>query len=442
MSVRRDEWVLLSRLLALFCLLNFLIDAVDVLATSDYVSSVGTDAIPLIWSAVTVTLVIVSAAYTLIADRFPRREVLRIQLAAFGLVFVVLWALLNSSLLSRNILYNALYLLTNVQMIMLPLAFWPVGSDQYNVANSARLFPAIAMAGLIGKIIGDWVGGLSVAWFSGRGLSGNDLLVIGGGALLMAALFIPAMVPDRRAADAKSIAPRLDIMGAMREGMEFVRDVPLFRYLAIIFFLNQLVITVLDYQYLVFGVERFPKAADFSVFFGGLRALWSIIALSMQILIVSRLSKRLGPKNIFFIVPGALAAGMACAAAVYAFISVVVVRFAASVLATTFERPARKAVQGLAPEGKRGRVTTFIDSFLFAIAQIVGCALLGGGILLRRTGVLSRTTVAVGYLAVGAICALLAVYFVMRLRATYDSSLMNWRLARRKRAAVITDIEF
>jgi AAA family ATP:ADP antiporter len=440
--VRRDEWVLLSRLLALFCLLNFLIDAVDVLATSDYVSSVGTDAIPLIWSAVTVTLVIVSAAYTLIADRFPRREVLRIQLAAFGLVFVVLWALLNGSLLSRNILYNALYLLTNVQMIMLPLAFWPVASDQYNVANSARLFPAIAMAGLIGKIIGDWVGGLSVAWFSGRGLSGNDLLVIGGGALLMAALFIPAMVPDRRAADAKSIAPRLDIMGAMREGMEFVRDVPLFRYLAIIFFLNQLVITVLDYQYLVVGVERFPKAADFSVFFGGLRALWSIIALSMQILIVSRLSKRLGPKNIFFIVPGALAAGMACAAAVYAFISVVVVRFAASVLATTFERPARKAVQGLAPEGKRGRVTTFIDSFLFAIAQIVGCALLGGGILLRRTGVLSRTTVAVGYLAVGAICALLAVYFVMRLRATYDSSLMNWRLARRKRAAVIADIDF
>ena len=440
--MRRDEWVLLSRLLALFCILSLLIDAVDVLATSDYVSSVGTDAIPLIWSAVTVTLVIVSAAYTLIADRFPRREVLRIQLAAFGLVFVVLWALLNSSLLSRNILYNALYLLTNVQMIMLPLAFWPVASDQYNVANSARLFPAIAMAGLIGKIIGDWVGGLSVAWFSGRGLSGNDLLVIGGGALLMAALFIPAMVPDRRAADAKSIAPRLDIMGAMREGMEFVRDVPLFRYLAIIFFLNQLVITVLDYQYLVVGVERFPKAADFSVFFGGLRALWSIIALSMQILIVSRLSKRLGPKNIFFIVPGALAAGMACAAAVYAFISVVVVRFAASVLATTFERPARKAVQGLAPEGKRGRVTTFIDSFVFAIAQIVGCALLGGGILLRRTGVLSRTTVAVGYLAVGAICALLAVYFVMRLRATYDSSLMNWRLARRKRAAVITDIDF
>jgi MFS family permease len=162
----------------------------------------------------------------------------------------------------------------------------------------------------------------------------------------------------------------------------------------------------------------------------------------MQILIVSRLSKRLGPKNIFFIVPGALAAGMACAAAVYAFISVVVVRFAANVLATTFERPARKAVQGLAPEGKRGRVTTFIDSFLFAIAQIVGCALLGGGILLRRTGVLSETTVAVGYLAVGAMCALLAVYFVMRLRATYDSSLMNWRLARRKRAAVITDIDF
>jgi MFS family permease len=223
--------------------------------------------------------------------------------------------------------------------------------------------------------------------------------------------------------------------------MEFVRDVPLFRYLAIVFFLNQLVITVLDYQYLVVGVERFPKAADFSAFFGGVRALWNVTALAVQVLIAGRLSERLGPKNIFFIVPGALVAGMACAAAVYSFISVVAARFAANVLATTLERPARKAVQGLVPEGKRGRGTTFVDSFLFAIAQILGCAILGLGILLRRHGALSPTTVAIGYMVIGAACAFLAIFFVARLRATYDASLVNWRLARRKRGSSLVGLD-
>jgi len=413
-----------------------------VLATSDYVLNVGTDAIPIIWSAVTVVLVIVSAAYALIADRFRRQVVLRIVLATFGLAFLLVWLLLNGSLLPAPLLYNALYLLTNVQIIMLPLAFWPVASDQYNVANSTRLFPAIAMAGLVGKIIGNWLGGVSVAWFTARGLNSNDALLVAGGALLLAAMSLPALMPARRDALAKSETAKLDIMETLREGMEFVRDVPLFRYLAIVFFLNQLVITVLDYQYLVVGVERFPKAADFSVFFGGLRSLWNIVALAMQLFIVSRLSERLGPKNIFFMVPGVLAAGMACAAAVYSFLSVVVVRFAANVLATTFERPARKAVQGLVPEGKRGRVTTFIDSFLFAIAQIIGCAVLGAGIVLHRAGLLGSTGVAIGYLAIGAGCALLAVYFVTRLRATYDSSLVNWRLARRKRGSAAASLDF
>jgi hypothetical protein len=81
LNVRHGEWALLCRLLVLFGILNLLIDGADVLATSDYVLNVGTDAIPAIWSAVTVALVIVSAAYSLIADRFSRHVVLRVGLA-------------------------------------------------------------------------------------------------------------------------------------------------------------------------------------------------------------------------------------------------------------------------------------------------------------------------------------------------------------------------
>lgn len=447
LNVRRGEWPVLCRFLVLFGILNVLTDGIDVLATSDYVLNIGTDAIPVIWSAVTVTLVVVSAAYALIADRFARRVVLRIVLAAFGVAFAGLWLLLIDSLLPRPLLYNALYLLDNVQMIVLPLAFWPVASDHYNVANSTRLFPAIALAGLIGKIVGNWLGGVSVAWFSARGLNANDALLIGGAVLLLAAISIPALVPRQPCADDAPAAPRLDVMATLREGMDFVREVPLFRYLAIVFFLNQLVITVLDYQYLVVGHQIFPRGADFSQFFGDLRALWNVTALAMQLIIVSRLSERLGPKSIFFLVPGVLAFGMAGAAAVYACMSLIVARagviaarFGSNVLATTFERPARKAVQGLVPEGKRGRVTTFVNSFLFAIAQIVGCGILGAGVLLRRAGTMSPTAVAIAYLAFGTICALLAVYFATRLRATYDASLVNWRLARRKRGSAVAGL--
>jgi len=46
------------------------------------------------------------------------------------------------------------------------------------------------------------------------------------------------------------------------------------------------------------------------------------------------------------------------------------------------------------------------------------------------------------YLLVGALAALGAVWAALRLRATYDVSMLNWRLARSRRRSVLDGIEF
>jgi hypothetical protein len=91
------------------------------------------------------------------------------------------------------------------------------------------------------------------------------------------------------------------------------------------------------------------------------------------------------------------------------------------------------------PEERRGRVSMFMDSYLFAFGAIAGCLVIGAVVLLE----FSSATAAGVYLSVAAITAAIAIWAIMRMRSVYDTSLLNWRLKRRRRASTVLDkLEF
>jgi AAA family ATP:ADP antiporter len=108
---------------------------------------------------------------------------------------------------------------------------------------------------------------------------------------------------------------------------------------------------------------------------------------------------------------------------------------------STVDESARKSFQALVPEERRGRVSMFMDSYMFAAGAIVGSLILGAVILIGDQLDLARAYYI--YLTIAALAVLSTLWFIFRMRGAYDASLLNWRLKRRQRAAGVLDkLEF
>jgi hypothetical protein len=109
----------------------------------------------------------------------------------------------------------------------------------------------------------------------------------------------------------------------------------------------------------------------------------------------------------------------------------------------TVDESSHKAFQALVPEERRGRVSIFMDSYLYCIGVIIGCLFTGAIVLI---GVLSGfENYFYLYLGLAVLASSIAIWAVYKMRGVYDISLFNWRLKRRQRrglTGVMDKLEF
>ncbi len=103
-------------------------------------------------------------------------------------------------------------------------------------------------------------------------------------------------------------------------------------------------------------------------------------------MLTSRLINKIGLKNVFIIFPLILLAGLSWILVFPTNLISVIGGLALPRLArSTIDEPARKSFQALVPAERRGRVSMFMDSYLFAVGAIVGSLILGAVILLEES---------------------------------------------------------
>jgi MFS family permease len=202
------------------------------------------------------------------------------------------------------------------------------------------------------------------------------------------------------------------------------------------------VLTVVDFQFLSVTDAFFANSADgsFQVFYGTYRLVLTILAIFIQTVITPQLTTRYNLKEIFVFFPFVMTVsslllwipGLPAAAAA---------RGLFRTLRGSVDEPVQKMFLALVPEERRGRVSMFMDSYLFAGGALMGCLLVGGVIVAG-----SALNVA-GYESVYLVCALaasvFAIFAMFKVRSTYDKSMLNWRLKRRQRSAsVISKLDF
>jgi len=438
LNIRTDEWGLLLVLIALIALNTMALESADVVATSSYLAQLGMSALPLLWLADMAVIGLSSALYTLIADRFPRRTLLQGLMLGFGGTLLVIRGLIAYS--SPGISYTLLYILVDQQLILFPLSFWALANDHYNVAASKRLFPIIAAGGLIGNVLGNGLAGQSALLLRRWGCSGDDLLFVCSALFFLTWSLVTLALPKRQPAPPPAAISANVLRETWEVGRDFVKNIPLFRYLFLALFLSEIALTIIEYHFLAQATGRFADLLQFQTFYGIYKAALTVLPLLLQLFVTGRLMEKLGLKNVFFIYPAVLFLGSATAMTFLNFAAAVGANLSARIVLNAVESPARKSVQGLIPDAKRGRVGAFLDSYVYAVGTMAGCLILEGWILLGENAILSPQTVIIGYNMLSAVAATATLFLVFRLHKTYDESLWHPWLARRKRHSMTSSL--
>ena len=405
----------------------------SVASISGFLSNIGVPQILLVWIADFAIILLMSAVQSLIVDRVNRVRLIAGVLVAF-LAFTLGIRLLFALDAPPALNYSLLYLLTDQQWLFLPAIFWVLAADIFSMSQAKRLFPIITALGLVGKLCGLGLSLIGPSILSDqlhRPLA--DMLWIN--VLIYAGAFALITLGLRKYSQTKPLPRSEGVRATFIEGFQFIRTVPMFRYLTISVMLLVLCATIIEFNFLVNADHTWSSGSSFPEFFATYRIIVILISMLMQGLFTSRLIERIQLKNAFLILP-IVTLIVSCVALLRADVrTAILAMLTTQIVHDTMNNSASKSLQSLVPEDKRGRVGIFMDSYLTAAGTIFASLVLGA--LLVISTILSLANAAPLYIGVCLLCAALANGAILFMRSHSESSMLNWRLTRRKRATNI-----
>lgn len=430
-DIRRDELIPLIVFTILLAVNQIALEGSYILSTSGFLKQLQVEQFPLLWLADMVVILLVSGVYSLVVDRVARLKLVSGLLVGLTAVFI-LFRFLFVNGAPAWLTYPGLYLAAEQQYVVFPLAFWALANDRFTVAQSKRLFPLIATGGLIGQVIGGTLGAASASIFTQLGIDSWEILSINAGLMLIALLLL--LLTARRVTEAsRQDVSHVALRDTVETGLDFVRNVPSFRYLALSMLATGFVLVIIEYYFLFTADQTFAATSEFQTFYGIYRVALTLATLIFQGFITGRLLTRTGLKNTFLLGPGTMVAAVSAMLLVPGIVGGAIARFVGRLVLTATDRPACQTLWGLIPEERRGRVSTFMSSYLYVLGNMVGSTLLLIVIPLAAFADLRLGDTAMLYLLATLIVALFGFFFIWRMHEEYDQSLLNWRLARRRR---------
>jgi ABC-type multidrug transport system fused ATPase/permease subunit len=419
----RGPFFLLAFLLFAF---TFMLQSNEVAATSGLISQVGVDNILWVWAGGMLSVLLTSTAYSVIVDRFQRSQL--IVAAAFigALAYGMVWLLFAVGA-PQLVSFLVYYIVIVQHMALLPLALWTFGNDAFAVGESRRLFPVLVIISLIGGMVGNFVAaGLALVDLAGP----SPTLLINVGLGLILGAMLPAWF---KVVNIRSRQSRGDehVIDTLREGVGFLRDVPAFRFLGLIIVAISGGYTTIEYLFLSDLQATLGSGESVQAFYGFFKVATLTAIVLVQLFGTQHLA-RIEFRGVFAVMPATLLLAAFLALFLPGLWPVVVGNFLSRVVLQRVELPARKSFQGLVPDERRGRVSAFLDGILYPSGAIVGTLVIGGCLALAKADLVTAFQARSLYLLVTAVTMGFALWAVFSFSRSYDSSMLNWRLQRKR----------
>ncbi|MBI2759332.1 MAG: hypothetical protein HYX49_11725 [Chloroflexi bacterium] len=441
LNIKPEERKLVFSLVGILAMATLVLELSDVIATGGFISRVGPNNIIWLWIIDMVVSILTAGVYALAVDKTDRLRLVKGLTLGFAILFLLL-RFIFSVRAPDWVSYPVLYILTDQFYAVFPLAFWAMVNDLFTSAEAKRIYPIITMGTALGSILGNGLAALSGWMLQRSGGEPASLLPIGSLVLLFG-LVLLEMAFSHRTINARQAHDTFDFKQTINVGLDYIKNVPIFTYLAISMLLSGLAFTVIEYHFL-FSVDQSVSKdpLQFQAFYGTFKIALIVSILLVQALVSSRFLEKLGLKNSFVIQPIALALGSVLALIVPGVLGAAGARYLVRLIQQSWDEPARKSLENLIPDERRGRVAVMIDRYFYDASTIVGSLALGLLLFLGTTTLLTQTQVYVVYLSLAVVASTAAVWFALRLRARYEKSMLDWRLARPRRKSALDGIEF
>jgi ATP:ADP antiporter, AAA family len=442
LNIKPEERRQVFLLMLILALATLVLELSDVIATGGFVSKVGPDNIVLLWIADMVIIIFTAGIYSMAVDRMNRMKLLKWLSLGFAIVFLVMRFLFMLNI-PDWITYPLLYILTDQFYAIFPLAFWAMVNDFYTSSETKRLFPIIIMGATLGSISGNGLAAFSGWLLQRTGGSAPSLLIVGTILLLVALALLQFALPKRTVNVRQSRDEGMDLRQTVKVGLDYIKNVPIFTFLAVAMVLSGLAFTIIEYHF-IFAVNQTAaqNPLQFQAVYGTFKVVLIISILGAQAFISGRFLEKIGLKNSFIFQPVALVMGGLLAAGIPGLLGASGAKYLTRLVQQAWDEPARKALQNLIPDERRGRVAVMIDRYFYDFSTIIGSLGLGLLLLMRNFSVISQGQIVNVYLGLAIAAALVAVMAALRLRATYEKSLLDWRLSRSRRKSALDGIEF
>jgi len=184
----------------------------------------------ILWLKVADAAVIIFAAgaYALIVDRGNRRKLAIALFIGFGGCYAII-VLMFALKVPAGISYTALNLINSQQDNLIPLLLGALAADIFSVAESKRLFGLLGAAHFAGGLAGYGFAVVVARLLNGNNaglLLANIVWLLAGAAVLAGA--VRHIEPATRQASENE-----RLVEVLRDGINYVRDVRLFRFLTV-----------------------------------------------------------------------------------------------------------------------------------------------------------------------------------------------------------------
>lgn len=379
-------------------------------------------------------LILITAALTsLIVDRFNRIALLRWLVFGFAFVFCLL-TLLRLLGVPPQVSAALVYLMSQQQWLVFPIVFWVLANDIFELAQAKRLIPVIGSWAFIGKLMG-----ISIAilprYLASWGLVREPQLTLETVLMVNVVIYMLGFVVLSAGLRRVKLRERAQSPAALKEtlseGLAFVREVPSYRFLMIAVTCIAICDMIVEFRFFVVAKAAIADPIEYKQFYAFYLLAAALISFVIQAFLTSRVIAALQLKNTFLVQPSvafttvvAMLVSSATAVAVAASLILKIFR-------NTIDEATKKAFQGLVPEERRGRVSIFLDNYMPALGLVLGSVIAGVTILFSNWLQFQQYDYYI-YLGIAAVLALFAMWNVNQMRHVYDTSLLNWRLRRRK----------
>jgi AAA family ATP:ADP antiporter len=400
----------------------------EVASTSGFISHVGVTNI--LWmKAVDAAIIIFAAgAYALIVDRAQRRKLAIALFVGFGCSYALI-VLLFALKVPAGISYTALNLINGQQDNLIPMVIGALAADIFSVAESKRLFGLLAAANVAGELAGDGFAIVVARFLNGN----NEGLLLANVAWLLAGAAALAFTVRHIEPGTRQASEDERLIEVLRGGINYLRDVRLFRYLTIAVLLAGAGWSVVEYRLLFILSEAFPETDDLQASYGVFKFAIPTLLLLVQAVGLRWLMRWWGYKSIFLMMPGVLLVSLTLMLAWPGLLSVIFGAYLMKVTSCGVQEPAERSFLGLVPDEFRGRMGAFLHGVIYPSGEMLGYIFVGVVLLMTNS---AQTAWAI-YGGTAWICLVLAVSFALRLRATYDQEMLNWRWQRRRRQSLV-----